>query len=807
MRVLISFSVSGTMEIGGDFLRQMIGIIILIAPCLWISDRFLNRFDHAHTDAQRLLIVPGISLFFMLGIVGWSVLLFGELRILSIILVWCFLEFSSRKLTTRQDDNQEISSPWEKLEIAVERAERSNPPSDWRETQDSQNLNQWNISTDDLWIILASCAGIIGLLLPHFLFVEPLGIDWIGFATLADTLSSTGTTQLPPPSVGIWTYPPALPSTAALIMTVTGIDSATSVSLIGHLGLGLLCASLAGIFARFGAGGSILISLVLGAGLFAKMFDSGYPTVLSQFGIVLGLLLVMNKENRTPKRDSMAILAVAFAGVIHPSGAIYLILLIIGRMLVNSNFSDEDSQKNNVILGSSLLIGVSLFVAAGIFAPRVQDQAILAEYGWQGGLSLIKWNSPLIFLAIWGAFRSRNSFEGKLLITWFSLIWILSTVHLLEGIVGIGFFTLISYILYSMSMHGFHIPLATLGALGLAPSIKLRMMKRKFEIIGSNDELVGKFHSPPIKIPEFIIQFSFAICASLLLLTIGWFTTLQQHPELWARTDGDRTIHQSLDLPEDAIIFIENRPWGYLIDIDGGLQRTAFPNLGIVEIDEYIQFQTYTAIRNDDAARLANLGITHAISSPRGEVGFLLASSNHWSIVSEHEGSRIWEFHQIPNKDSTQEMMIIGIDEVSCRLGCDWRVSPWTGLYDWPESPVSENRSFLSDGTISMDIETTRSMRSSMVRVSALIEAPPDQLVSITASSGDNSTTIERNTEGSVQMISTLINIGDDGSLSIDIDADTDNKKWINPTAISGRGDRLIDSNGIWIHWLEISEI
>ena len=807
MRVLICLSSGGTMEIGGYFLRQVVAMILLIAPCLWMSDRFLNNLDPARTHAQRLLIVPGISLFLMLGIIGWSVLLFGELRILSIFVVWCSIELSSRKFSIEHDDSTVNRSPWEKLETEIERAQRQKISSDLEKNQSNNSPVKWNFSTEDLWIVIASSAGIIGLLLPHFLFTEPLGIDWIGFATLADTLASTGTTELPPPTVGHWTYPPALPSTAAWIMTITGLDSATSVSLIGHLGMGLLCASLAGVFARFGAGGAMLVSLVLSAGLFAKMFDSGYPTVLSQLGFILGLLVVLKNKKRSPKQDSLAILSVAFAGVIHPSGAMYLILLILGRILVKANLNEEDTERNNVIVGSSLLIGVSLFIAAGIFAPRVQDDAILAEYGWQGGLDLIKWNSPLILLSIWGAWRSRNSLEGRVMITWVSLIWILSLIHLMEGIIGVGFLTLISYILYSMSMHGFHIPLASLGALGLAPYIQLRMMRKKDEVVEIDNESQGYFHNNPKQISEYALQFSFAVCASLLLLTIGWFTTLQQHSELWVRTDGDRIIHESLDLPDDAVVFIENRPWGYLLDADSQLQRTAFPNLGILEMKEHIQYQSYNAILNDDIIRLKNLGITHAISSPRGEVGFLLASSDHWSIISEHEGSRIWQFQEIPTEESTREIMIFGIEEEVCQLGCEWRISPWTGLYEWSNFSVPENRSFLSDGSISMDVETSRGMRSSMVRVSALIESPPDQTVSITASSGGNETTIQRITGGSVEMITTLANVGNNGLVTIKINADTDNKNWINPTALSGRGDRLIDSNGVWIHWFEISEI
>ncbi|MEC7042665.1 MAG: hypothetical protein VXW89_05090, partial [Candidatus Thermoplasmatota archaeon] len=193
------------MEIEGDFLRQVVAIILLIAPCLWMSDRFLNRLDPARTDAQRLLIVPGISLFLLLGIIGWSVLLFGELRILSIFVVWGFMEFSSRKFSTINYNNTVHTSPWEKLETQIERTERQKKSSDLKKNESNDNLTQWKFSTDDLWIIIASGAGIIGLLSPHFLFTEPLGIDWIGFATLADTLASTGTTDLPPPTVGHWT--------------------------------------------------------------------------------------------------------------------------------------------------------------------------------------------------------------------------------------------------------------------------------------------------------------------------------------------------------------------------------------------------------------------------------------------------------------------------------------------------------------------------------------------------------------------------------------------------------------------------
>jgi len=100
------------MELGVEFLRQLSAIILLLAPCLWMADRFLSQLDPARTDAQRLLIVPSISLFLMLGIIGWSVLIFNELRLLPVLLLWCLMEIVSRKITQPNEESGEVESPW-----------------------------------------------------------------------------------------------------------------------------------------------------------------------------------------------------------------------------------------------------------------------------------------------------------------------------------------------------------------------------------------------------------------------------------------------------------------------------------------------------------------------------------------------------------------------------------------------------------------------------------------------------------------------------------------------------------------------
>ena len=115
----------------GDLLRQLSAIILLLAPCLWMADRFLSHLDPARTDAQRLLIVPGISLFLMLGIIGWSVLIFNELRLLPVLFLWSLMEIGSRKITQNNEEKGEVESPWERLETEIEKAQRRENPEQW----------------------------------------------------------------------------------------------------------------------------------------------------------------------------------------------------------------------------------------------------------------------------------------------------------------------------------------------------------------------------------------------------------------------------------------------------------------------------------------------------------------------------------------------------------------------------------------------------------------------------------------------------------------------------------------------------
>ena len=70
-----------------------------------------------------------------------------------------------------------------------------------------------------------------------------------------------------------------------------------------------------------------------------------------------------------------------------------------------------------------------------------------------------------------------KTIEGRLLIAWFTGLWILTAIHLVEGLEQIPVLSLLSYTLYSMGLHAFHIPLVALVALWWSDSTCLTTLE------------------------------------------------------------------------------------------------------------------------------------------------------------------------------------------------------------------------------------------------------------------------------------------------------------------------------------------
>ena len=697
----------------------------------------------------------------MLTIVGFNILILGRLSILGILILCIVSEISLRWILLRT--NYSISKP------------------------------DWTFSNDDRQVLAIAIIGAFALMAPHLLFREPLGIDWIGFTSIAEAYASTGNTTMIGPTEGIWLYPPAVPGTAAALMIITGIESHRAISLLGHLGIALLCSGLAGTMSRNRASGATLVAVVLGAGVFAKSIDSGYPTVLSLLPLIPLLLLVLKPQNnRTNIWLLIAIACIFSAFTIHPSGGIYATLLLLADRIHESVFKTKDVR---TLFGWGIVVGFGGMVLNGAL-NNVANGPLTAEYGWQGGSQLIQWNMPLLLVALWGLRRGYQSLEVRTLTTWFVLLWLSSLIHLFIGLEGSTFLTVTSLSLYSMAMHGFHIPLACLAAFALAPNPDGWFERQDTMEIGALPDPIS---------PQ-ILQTCFAIGGVLLLFTLAWFGSLANHPELWARTDGDAELQSSLDLPEGSLVYVENRPWGYAIGMEASIQRTAQPHVGITIVEDSIHNTAHNSIAWDDANRIAELGVTHAISSPRGEIGFHLAKSDHWSIEQEINGSRLWIFHPEPTLESSLNHIIHPITPIGCNDGCEWRTSPWTKLYPWRSTIIAEERAFLTNGEINETIQITESFNSNLAKITLVLEANPGVSITLDVDSGGNTSTIHQTMEGRFTTLTTTMEVNTNDILSIRIRADTDEGVWLNPQGISGRGDRIIDMNGAWIHWIEVQE-
>ena len=78
---------------------------------------------------------------------------------------------------------------------------------------------------------------------------------------------------------------------------------------------------------------------------------------------------------------------------------------------------------------------------------------------------MLMFNGPLMLFAGISVYLGRASLEIQLLSIWFASLWLLSFVHLIEGLADIQVLSLLSYTLYSMALHAYHIPLAVIVGL------------------------------------------------------------------------------------------------------------------------------------------------------------------------------------------------------------------------------------------------------------------------------------------------------------------------------------------------------
>ena len=671
-----------------------LGLEVAILPGLAVA----RRIDCEGDWKRQLLLSPAIGLLICLGIAGISFILSLSLDALTYMLIFANI-FAI--IAIRVEINPVIKTK------TIER-------------------NSW------FWIF--TIIAVIMAITP-LTFMRPMGVDWIGFASLADSISRTGGFNLTEPSVGEWLYPPAFPMLAAWL----GGSSHYSVFWLGTACFVALLLGIAAVGEKMGCGHWTIMAMLLAPALFAKNLDSGYPTVASQLGLIVVLLMFGERL----KWELVAITALIVA-MIHPTGLIYLSTLIIAQLIVDTkgDFSITDGVQSTILILSIILVVLAL-------APAFDGKAVFAEYGWQGGAPMLMYAGFLLPLGIWAAWTMRGDKSAMVLTLWFSLNWALSSVHLFDGFSGIAILSMLSYALYSMSMHAFHIPLAAL--------VGMRLSKVENGISSDGGRAI--------------------MITTLLLcgLAHSALSELSHHEELHALSDGDEILISSLEnLPEGSIVYAENEHWGHIYSIPEHIGVTTVPTLGILKQEHSIQNSATTAIIRDDISRLKELGITHAIASPKGVMMQYIQASIHWEKLWSSGGSTVYSLED--------DMMISKFIPVSGEV---MRIDPWAKLRDLDPFNLGDERLYITKGIHEFEVNQTDAfeiciMTEFVGEVSASVNSRQ-----ITGSGWYNTCTYA-------------------GGGGFEIEITSESEFWINPLGASGRGDSLFDETGIRVHWIEI---
>ena len=770
---------------------MFVATAVLLAISIIPGYALCKVLDGTADKWRKAMLSPALGLLLVYGVCG--------LVVLSGLWTWGFASAVILLLNTlaiahlkRRINEEKGLTQWQKLEAAMHGMVMESDDQDITDEVAAQQWFQSHRGKLGFTVGVILCFGV--LLLPVFQRL-PFGVDWIGFAVLAGQISEHGNMLLTGVNEGSWTYPPAFPALAGWLGDTIGLDSGQAVFQLGHYSLAILLIGAAGAMDHHGAGGQFFVTAALGFGLFAKAYDSGYPTVASQLGIVVGLLVLLRpSSSRGAHHTRGFILAVSCVALIHPTGMIYLGMLMIAHVVIGLSLREEYGENlQKLLLACSIIITIVAAISIIFLAPRMLDAAVFAEYGWQGGRPLLTFNGLLLAFAIAAAWKLRKTVEGRLLVSWIALLWVLTSIHLIEGLQDIPVLSLLSYTLYSMGLHAFHIPLAALGALWLSPSTGLNSLDSERGLLAVNwdpatNQKISKILSSAVLVG--------VVLANIIALNIA------NHDELRPVTDGDLKIRTALEnLPEDSIIYTENNHWGHIYDLPSYYQSTSIPSLGLLKIDSTIHPLATSAIKHDNITRITELGINYAISSPIGTIGWRLAESRYWSIIEDFDGSRLWQFNPTGN---SQQSTLAPVNDTSCKENCEMRPAPWRdNRYAALEGMNPNSRAFIEEGEnsqIRFDLIRTAFVGS---KACVFFESVGD-IDEFTVLANTQSSTVKNTDSGWHNHCFILNETSNIIAMEIFWHDSTSPSTWLNPSGLSGRGDRIIDTTGIRLHWIEI---
>lgn len=754
--------------------------LVVLAPSMLPGWALATVLDGSGDRFRKVLLAPALGLLLMYGVSGTLVLLDLWSPILLAVCLIALNGFAYRMIHQRHEVLAKRTR-WQMLEAAMHgEISDENDASSLSEEAEIQLGFQRSRSTVLMGMSVAIAATAV---LPTLLQSLPFGVDWIGFAMLTQQLVLEGNLTLPGTNQGFWTYPPAFPSTAAWVAVLTGVNAGQAVFHLGHYTLFVLLLGMMGAMDRHGAGAYAMFSMGLGIGLFAKTFDSGFPSVASQLGLVVGVLVLFRHTDQRQRHHTLGLcLALYSVALIHPTGAIYLALLLLSHVLHGLSINDEEQRERlrKLTYVASTFITIGFAVALLVIAPRLFDEAVFSEYGWQGGRPLLVYNGVLLAVAIAAAWALRTTLEGRIATTWFALLWLLSVVHLVEGLRNVPVLSLLSYTLYSMALHAFHVPLAVLVALWLSPHTALTGL----------GDTPPTTNGPPQAFAAGLMVL--VVLGTLFAQTVAF--SLSQHEELLAVSPGDLALRDALE-GVDGTVFTENMHWGYLWNAPEGLEATSIPTLGLVHLDNSEQSSATQAMFYDNTTYFLEHNMLHALTSPLGTMQWTLAESPYWDVKAQNDGAVLWELH--PEGDG-EAVQLDGIDEDDC-LACIARVDPWRDHKFRDPMNLGEDRPFLPEGTTGTVSLDPPSFATKLCLTYELIGST-DALYFQATQGLDRPYHGLRTDAGYHQACFGVDNSTALTEVQLEWDAE-EPRRWLNPLGLSGRDTVLIDRTGVKLHW------
>lgn len=832
-------------------------VFFLALACILPGLGIVKVLDPTADKWRKWMLAPALGLLFAYGAAGLSVVLLGRFSGFIFLTYILCANVAGYKLSTVESKRRERPlSTWEALGQAMGHTEQEGigeslvgvwDDETWIEVAEQKAIH----SARQNWWLVPVAAAVLVSLLPLFIFRFPQGVDWVGFASLSHSFASTGTLDLPTPSEGYWTYPPGFPALAAFLQGATGMAPDIACHILGRISLLFLLLGVAGACDRWGAGVSTLVAMGLAAGLFAKAHDSGWPTMASQLGLVLGLLVVIRPAgSRQSYHDFFFALGVISVAVIHPTGAMYLGTLLLANVLVRRLQSGEDQRAIHIIAISGVMLAIAAAITFLAFAPRLLEADIFAEYGWQGGWPMLIYTSPLLPLALWAGWKLRGTVEGSILLLWLGLQWLLTLVHLLDGL-SIPVLSLLSFTLYSMGLHAFHIPAAALLGMGMAKGSSLKPLERDTDLStasileaqassdleegnnGNDEDDEGEGEGDDVdylalpstrggptdstddewRLPQ---RWATSICLTALLLLAGSqlaMLKMAEHPELLVTTQADRDIVARLaeHVDSGSIIYVENAHWGYIFDLPEDIGVTSFPSLGLVHLEESIQSEATKAIRNDDVQTLRELGISHVITSPLGGLIWEIHTSPWWKQVDRQGGARLFELRAQLQPESEGWFTTPAEQDCESSPTCDWRVDAWAEQRNWQQDGFSDHRAFISQGSLTWNATPYSNLVGRVNDLNFLLEGSADIVVRVSLRQFDDAGqqswlwSQRTSTESGWVEVNSEIDGLQNRPLEITVEVISGGGDiWLNPLGLSGRGDRTLDESGVRIHWLNL---